>query len=282
MGWWYPKRRIINVKGGIKAQSRKGGSGQNWWAMRWNQVLQEYDMGARLSRGRTYARKGQVKNITIRKGAVTASVYGSSRYDVEVKITVISDAEWKNIAKAIFARPAIATQLVAGKMPEGVNDVFTSLDMNLFPRIDDMETDCTCPDWANPCKHIAAVYLLLGEEFDRDPFLIFRLRGIKRAKLLMMAGVNGNTEPDRTEPHANTIALEADPSGFWGTVRDKSSARDVGNAIIPSIPAALVKQLGSFPFWRGNDNFLASMEEIYENASKMGTRVFLGEYSKDT
>ena len=138
----------------------------------------------------------------------------------------------------------------------------------MFPdRGDDLETDCSCPDWSNPCKHVAAVYLLLGEEFDRDPFLIFRMRGMDREDLL-------GPEFRRSAQTLEAPALPAEPlppevEEFWSnpitTLQDKDHA---GPATMPEMDAALVRQLGRFPLWQGNREFVPSMQHIYQTASQ--------------
>ncbi|MDE0090502.1 MAG: SWIM zinc finger family protein [Thaumarchaeota archaeon] len=335
MSFWgyYKRRKPKRVSGGIKAQSKKGQFGQNWWAKRWNEVLEGYDIGERLGRGRAYARKGQVASIDISRGLVTARVRGSMDYKVRIDIQTLEESQWEDVAKAVLARPAAAASLLAGQIPDDAEDVFDELGLSLFPRRMDLETDCTCPDWSNPCKHIAAVYLLLAEEFDRDPFLIFRLRGIERKKMLKMLGLEdkaakrGGKKPPlyKAVTRSSRIKpLPADPDDFWrggvdvedagvGVIQSRTAGgggngirpgkgvaprsrgspkrsdagkghADTGNGaqahelqeIVPAIPAAMVKQLGSFPFWRGEQNFIESMEEMYEKASGLGIRAFLG------
>ena len=106
-------------------------------------------------------------------------------YDVEISVQTIDAADWERLRQALAEQPVIAASLLAGRMPENIEDTFKAVGLSMFPTSgDDLETDCSCPDWSNPCKHIAAIYLLLGEEFDRDPFLIFRIRGMDREDLL--------------------------------------------------------------------------------------------------
>ena len=104
---------------------------------------------------------------------------------MSITVQTISPQEWEHVQEAMAEQPIIAASLLSGRMPDNIEETFTSVGLSMFPnRRDDLETDCSCPDWSNPCKHIAAVYLLLGEEFDRDPFLIFRMRGMDREDLL--------------------------------------------------------------------------------------------------
>lgn len=280
MSWYYyPPRKKMVVKDGIRAQSKRGDFGDSWWAKRWNQTLGEYNMGERLGRGRSYARNGRIKSINIQKGLVTAVVYGSSKYKVRISIDMIPTQTWEIITKKIFSTPVIAAKLLAGEMHEDMEEIFTKSGVRLFPKLNNIETDCTCPDWANPCKHIAAVYLILGEEFDRDPFLLFKMRGMEREEMLKMAGLqdmspNKNAKKDKKSKEPEFIELD----GFWGS-HAKMAEPEVES--IPAVHAALVKNLGSFPFWRSEENFIESMESIYQKASELGIRALAGDPSEN-
>jgi uncharacterized Zn finger protein len=209
MGRWYRhdypffERSIPKeVNGGIKAQSKRGTFGENWWAKRWIGVLESFNIGARLGRGRSYARRGQVLSIEIDTGRVHAKVQGSrpKPYDVKIEIKVLSAPDWKKLAGALSREMIFTAKLLAGQMPPDIESVFDRTKLSLFPRrLEDLKTDCSCPDWSNPCKHIAAVYYLLGEEFDRDPFLIFRLRGMNREEFLgLLAGAGQEAAPEKS------------------------------------------------------------------------------------
>lgn len=191
MSWryndYFPPSKPKAVKGGIKAESQRGGFGKSWWAKRWIAVLESFNIGARLGRGRSYARRGQVSSIDIKKGVVEAKVQGSKAkpYSVTIKISPLSRTDWDKLGQALSTQALFAAKLLAGEMPQDIEEAFQKAGLSLFPRkLQDLSTDCSCPDWSNPCKHIAAVYYLLGEEFDRDPFLIFRLRGMEREEFL--------------------------------------------------------------------------------------------------
>ena len=188
---FYPRSRPRAVQGGIKAQSKAGSFGENWWAKRWLSVLESFKLGARLARGRTYARGGQVLAIEVGKGAVTAQVQGSRPrpYDVTIRMKTLGDGQWEQVLRVLSGKALFVAKLLAGEMPQDIEEVFRQAKVSLFPeKRGDLRTDCSCPDDANPCKHIAAVYYLLGEEFDRDPFLLFRLRGLGRDELLARLG----------------------------------------------------------------------------------------------
>jgi uncharacterized Zn finger protein len=276
---YFKRSRPLEVKGGIKAQSQRGSFGQSWWARRWIEVLEGLDDGARLSRGRSYARRGQVVSIDIDRGSVAAQVQGSRPrpYKVSIQVKTLTPEDWSRLAQTLATRAIFAARLLAGEMPDNVEDAFQEAGLSLFPgRRDDLETECSCPDWSNPCKHIAAVYYIVGEEFDRDPFLIFRLRGIEREELTGLVG---------SQPEAALLAdieeepppepLPQQPHDFWGAATPEPDHHD--DVYIPAVPAALPKRLGNFPLWRGRDRFLTVMENAYGAASAAGLSVFLGE-----
>lgn len=303
MGWyddyWYYRRTTPKtVKGGIKARTRRGSFGETWWAKRWVETFEEMaynsDNSNRLSRGRSYARSGQTAKLKIEKGMITAKVQGSQSYPykVEINIKPIPMKNWKKIAKSISQRVYYIAKLTAGQMPADIEELFDDLDLSLFPTNEkQLRTDCSCPDWANPCKHIAAVLYLLAEEFDRDPFLIFKLRGITCDELLALIGEYSGgmfqsigeeqevVEPlkvqetqDTKDKEATLIPLSSDADKFW-----KGNALPgelPGEIKQPPYPAALPKQAGHFPFWRGDDPFMESMENIYRHASKTGMQMF--------
>jgi len=278
------------AKGGIKAQSKRGTFGESWWAKRWIVVLESFNIGARLGRGRSYARSGQVLSVEIDKGKVRAKVQGSrpKPYDIKMEIKTLSSDSWQKLAKAFSNQAIFAAKLLAGEMPEDIEKAFKGAGLSLFPeKLKDLETNCSCPDWSNPCKHIAAVYYLLGEEFDRDPFLIFKLRGMNREELLeILGGVSKKADKGRSKRKPTSIPekekdillsepLCADVSIFWN---GSSLPEDfLGEVRVPPVPAALLKRLGNFPFWRGKERFFEALEAVYVRSSTHGLDVFLGE-----
>lgn len=296
MGRWdyygyFPPSRPKEVKGGIKAQSSKGNFGVSWWAKRWISILEGFNIGARLGRGRSYARKGQVLKIAIEPGLVKAEVQGSrsTPYKIKIGIQPLSTQEWQKLIRFLSKQALFMAKLLAGEMPGDIEKAFQEVGLALFPqRHQDLKTDCSCPDWSNPCKHIAAVYYLLGEEFDRDPFLIFNLRGLGRSDLLRHLGAEqaGTTKiskvrtkklpvPEIMETGAPSEPLINDPLFFWeGAV---VSDTIFGEVKVPPVQAALPKRLGNFPFWRGESPFLAEMESLYGKASLNGLDFFLGQ-----
>jgi uncharacterized Zn finger protein len=275
------------VKGGIKAQSKNGSFGENWWAKRWIDTLESFNIGARLVRGRRYARSGQVLSIEIVKGCVTSEVQGSrmTPYHVEIHLRPFTSGAWKRFVDALIAQPYYMAILMNGRIPDEIEEVFKIAKLSMFPaKMNDLKTTCSCPDWSNPCKHIAAVYYLLGEEFDRNPFLIFTLRGIEQKALLSLVHKNAPARQDtenagrkvKRKSHSVRTALPTDPDSFWG----KSDARHdfLGEIAVPETHAALPKRLGNFPFWRGEKIFIDTLAAMYEEASEAGFDIVAGDF----
>jgi uncharacterized Zn finger protein len=278
MGRWdfydryFPPSRPRAAKGGIRAQSKRGGFGESWWAKRWITVLEGFHIGARLQRGRRYARLGQVLSIEIEKGIIRARVQGSrpKPYDITIKVKSLGRAAWKKVADSVAGQAVFASKLLGGEMPHEMEEVLRAGGVSLFPeRYNDLDTDCSCPDWSNPCKHIAAVYYLLGEEFDRDPFLIFRMRGVDREEFMTLLGESGSSRRPEAicrppEP------LPAAPSRFWkagGALPDDLLGDAPDPETIPRAGAAVSRRLGKFPFWRGDGALQDFLEAAYNAAA---------------
>jgi uncharacterized Zn finger protein len=259
---YYPPSRPRAAKGGIRAEAQRGAFGASWWAKRWIEVLEGFQIGARLQRGRRYARSGQVLSVEIGKGKIAARVQGSrpAPYKVEIEVKPLPKEAWVKVARVASGQAVFASQLLGGAMPQQMEEVFRGAGVSLFPeRYHDLVTECSCPDWSNPCKHIAAVYYLLGEEFDRDPFLIFRMRGMSREEFLGLLGTRSAAAAEALPPEP----LPAAPSRFWagGPLPEQTPVEAA------SAGAALPRRLGKFPFWRGSLSFFDFLEAVYVRAS---------------
>ena len=183
---WEPTRPI-RVEGGIRAKSQRGSIGQEWWSRRYIEVLESYGMSGRLSRGRSYARSGQVVAFTLSSGKVNAKVQGSrpKPYDVRIGVPALTKTQWRAVEERLAGQALFRAKLLAGEMPHEIEEVFADCGTPLFPDdFDDMDMSCSCPDWGMPCKHLAAVCYVLAEAFDADPFAMLAWRGRSRDDLL--------------------------------------------------------------------------------------------------
>jgi uncharacterized Zn finger protein len=161
--------------------------GSTWWAKQWISALENLLAGdaGRLGRGRTYARGGRVSRVAVEGSKVTARVTGSRVYQVTIAVGALTDSAWTAAVTAMARQASFAAALLSGTMPQHIDDVFRSTGATLFPTTRaELRTTCTCPDWGDPCKHVAAVHYLLGDTLDRDPYLLFELRGRTKAQLL--------------------------------------------------------------------------------------------------
>jgi uncharacterized Zn finger protein len=198
--------RPREVKNGLTARSERGDIGEQWWSRRFIGVLESFALGTRLTRGRSYARKGQVISLVIEPGEVTAEVQGSrvTPYRVKIGLKKFSELVWAKVEVVLAEQALHSAQLLAGEFPRELEPVFAQTGAPLFPaRLADLDLRCTCPDQAVPCKHIAAVFYLLAERFDDDPFLILRWRGRGREALLdRLRALRGDEEVEETESEA--------------------------------------------------------------------------------
>jgi uncharacterized Zn finger protein len=198
--WWeYEPSGPIAVEGGVRARSKRGAIGEQWWSRRFIAVLESYGMAGRLQRGRSYARRGQVIEFQLAPGEVTALVQGSRPrpYQVSVMIRLLTVAQWRAVEARLASQALFRARLLAGEMPAEIEEVFASCGTPLFPQAaGDLEMDCSCPDWEVPCKHLAAVCYVLAEAFDDDPFAMLAWRGKPRDELL--AALRGRPAGSRT------------------------------------------------------------------------------------
>jgi len=260
-----------------------------------------------------------VIEVEYEKGSVTAMVQGSrdAPYLVRMHFAVLSAADWRRFLGAVGKDVELGGGLFRGEFPPEADAVFTELNLSLFPSGQgDLKAACSCPDPANPCKHVAAVYYALGEEIDRNPFLLFQLRGLDRTALMEalaktpaaraalvappvaeaaarreVVRANGNAEnltpaalgPDPLSPREEP--LPADPQLFWagagpGPAPGLGSVQrgEVDKDVhVPRIPGALAQRLGGYPFWRGSNACSVVIDQIYRASSHTGLSIYLGE-----
>jgi uncharacterized Zn finger protein len=263
---------------------------RSWWGQKFIDALEEITDAGRLSRGRSYASGGKVKNFEIQNGRIQAQVRGSVNpyfgvykeplYTTEIEIQPISAAKWAAAIAYIASKAGFISKLLLNEIPENIEEAFETLGLHLLPhKRTDLETSCSCPDWSNPCKHIAGVYYLVAAEIDRDPFLLFELRGLSRQALqdelsksplgmALSAELTGQqTEPVPTESYytkLETKTLKTVPNlrDFW---HGKKRLPKIEPIVQSSVPAILVKKQGDFPpFWHKDQSFIAVMEDLYQ------------------
>jgi uncharacterized Zn finger protein len=287
-GYWphYEPARPKPVKNGIKTKNERGAIGETWWSKRWIHVLESLGMGARLDRGRSYARRGQVVSIDVQKSVVTAKVQGSrpKPYSITIRLVSLSDKDWDKVIDIMASQAIFAAKLLSGEMPQNIEEAFVEAKVSLFPRSGkDLDTDCSCPDYANPCKHIAAVYYILAERFDSDPFLIFKLRGRTKEEIIqalrkkrgqiLVEKKQKSTEAE-IMPDSSVTPIEDCLGNFWQAGEALDSF--ITNPALPEIEGAILKRLGKPPLAIGGENMTTLMTKAYAVASKSALRAALG------
>ncbi|TDE20860.1 SWIM zinc finger family protein [Actinomadura sp. 6K520] len=229
---------------GIRARNRRGSIGTQWWSRRFIDLLESFADTGRLSRGRTYARKGQVFDLKVAPHEVTAKVWGSAPdpYEVALGIDAIGEADWRAVEKELASRAVFRARLLAGEMPPEIEWVFAELGLALFPgAASDLHLMCDCPDWGDPCKHAAAVLYLLAEAFDDDPFLILQWNGRSRDQLLAALRRGTETEPDPLDMADEPLTA----AGFWAPPSRMAHLRD--RPATPPVPPGFVLQMAAPP-----------------------------------
>ncbi|NMG60185.1 hypothetical protein E1H12_17090 [Geitlerinema sp. P-1104] len=264
---------------------------KTWWGQKFIEALESFCDPNRLKRGRSYANSRKIIDFEKNKGEVLARVRGSVNpyfgvykeplYKTEVKIAPIPKKDWTKIIQKLSTNASFVSRLLLNEIPENIEDCFEEAGYNFLPHSSqDFQTDCTCPDWSNPCKHIAGVCYRLAEELDHDPFLLFELRGLSREALqkelkktplgnaLASGLVEDTVEPEPVESYYTVPQSQAVPDSlslkeFWlGSKRIPEAPPSRGGA---SVSGIVVKKQGDNPeFWDGDRSFLETMDDIYE------------------
>lgn len=262
--WYYEAKPTIQTDEGIKARSQRGAFVKHWWADRWLAAMEKLMDQGRLQRGRRYARQGQVLSLVEGKGQISAQVQGSHPrpYKVQIEVAPLSEAEWAQVLQAMGERPLFVASLLAGEMPQTIEEVFSQAGLSLFPhRAGELMQACSCPDWAEVCKHLAAVHYILAERFDEDPFLLFRLRGMEQARLLAALGPAAPLE-EAVAPPTYEMAPPLDEviGDFWQMGPSAAPLRP--QIAPPDVPYPLLARLGEPEFLPEARRWLAPLYDM--------------------
>ncbi|NET36750.1 MAG: hypothetical protein F6K19_32770 [Cyanothece sp. SIO1E1] len=274
---------------------------RTWWGQRFIESLEKFTDSGRLGRGRSYARGGKVKSFEISNGLVTAKVRGSVNpyfgvykeplYTTKIEFQPISKAKWSAVIALVASKASLISKLLMNEIPDNIEAAFATLGLNLLPKQkSDFVTSCSCPDYSNPCKHIAGVHYLVAAELDRDPFLLFELRGLSREALktelaksplgmaLSAELANQDLAPHPVDSYYPALASTAPTAtatlkDFWQGA--KRLPQTIEAPPPASVPAILVKKQGDFPpFWHKESSFITAMEELYERVRTKNRDVF--------
>jgi len=264
---------------------------RTWWGKRFIAALEAFTDPARLGRGRSYASGGKIKEYQINRGKITAKVRGSINpyfgvyteplYNTTIEIKPISSTDWAKAIAHTSSKASFVSKLLMNEVPDKIEEAFAELNLNLLPNSrKDFTTKCSCPDYSNPCKHIAGVYYLVASELDSSPFLLFEIRGLEREKLLqelaksplgqvLSSAMTTEKQPldsatsYYTQPEKVSVSESVTLKEFW--LGHKRLPQTIESASSATIPAILIKKAGDFPpFWKKDNSFIEVMEELYQ------------------
>lgn len=257
---------------------------REWWSQRWLELLDSYRFKKRLERARNYARQGNILSIKFENAKVLADVQGSEPepYNVSLSLDSFSDEEWGFIVETMSQRAIFAAKLLAGEMPQNIEEVFTANGLSLFPfTLSEVHSKCSCPDKANPCKHIGAIYYQLADRFSEDPFVLFQLRG--RTKETIISDLRKLRSVNVADTEAETLEVEESINkqknslildNFWQYNQPLESSLVV---IAPSTGETVLDVLGSIPLAKEDENLaninstdivMKYLNSLYKDASQ--------------
>ena len=255
---------------------------QEWWVERWLDLLSSYRFKKRLERGRSYAREGNVLTIDFADSKAKATVQGSNAepYRVSISLDSFSKEDWNFVITKMSEKAVFSAQLLAGEMPESIEAVFTQSGLSLFPfTLNEVRSRCTCPDKANPCKHIAAVYYRLGERFSEDPFIIFQLRGrtknqiierlrqLRSQKAIANPAIQAEAKAIIDSVKTSIEETSETPKGFWQY--DEALESSLVAIVPPSEQKTVLDILGKMPLPPADAEAIQQyLKEIYQTTGQ--------------
>ncbi|WP_051242977.1 SNF2-related protein, partial [Azohydromonas australica] len=233
--------------------------GTTWWGAQWLQALAQIDYDSRLPRGRAYANRGAVRDLKVHEGRIRAHVQGSrpKPYVVDIHVPQVDAADAERLAERLATDPGLIARLLNRELDPAVLKEATTLGIQVFPRRwKDLRMECSCPDWAVPCKHLAAVVYLLSCEIDADPYLVFKLRGIDLQTLLGQHGVAVDAEAERALPTGALALFEDDPeSAPPEPVHDPDALARIDFTAVPELCESLWRLLPAQPVFHRSGDF---------------------------
>lgn len=273
---------------------------KTWWGEKFIEALEVFTEEGRLSRGRSYRGDNRILNFELSKGVIKAKVRGNKnpyfgvykepKYNITIKIKEISRAMWTDLIKAISGKAGFISGLLMNEMPDNIEDVFSEMGLHLLPYDEeDFHTKCSCPDRANPCKHIAGVYYRFASELDKDPFLMFKLRGLEQkelqkelekttlGKILLSGLTQEEVIPEVSHSYYTKIEKESPQKEislkeYWeGSKKLPQNIEPLPETVITGV---LIKKQGDYPpFWEKDISFIETMEEFYNRVREKNKKL---------
>ncbi|NEQ39705.1 MAG: hypothetical protein F6K40_27015 [Okeania sp. SIO3I5] len=261
---------------------------KEWWTQQWIDLLNSYRFKKRLERARNYARQGNVLSLEFKEQRIIAQVQGTAPepYKLSLWLDTFTDEDWSYIIETMSERAIFTAKLLAGEMPQNIEEVFAANGLRLFPfTLDDINAKCDCPDPKRVCKHIAAVYYLLGDRFSDDPFLLFQLRGRTKEKILEeLRQKRGQSEDEKIQNEESFVNSPIITSAtqknlkieqFW----EYNQQLDSSLIVITPSPSneTVLDVLGQIPLGASADIVMDSFQKIYQNISQEAVIIALNQ-----
>jgi uncharacterized Zn finger protein len=285
--WDMDSTEPLPVENGMRAHSQEGSFTKSWWAGRWVRALTQVISATRLVRGKAYARHGQVLDMNVQVGLIVARVQGTrpTPYRVRIEVKILENAEWTRAIEAMSSQAIYAAQLLNGEMPHDIEEVFRAVGVMLFPELrGSLVAECSCPDESKPCKHVAAVCLLVGELLDDDPFLLFTMRG--RTKEQIMAALRDKRAehatapvPGAHPPQTHALVVDTPLEDCLGTFWQMGSEIETVQVHVaaPAVEMELLKMLG-VPSFMGDETLSERLSDVYHTVSRKALDIAFGEH----
>lgn len=266
---------------------------KTWWGQKFIEALEDFTELGRLQRGRAYSSDKRILKFDIKNNIITATVRGNKnpyfgvyeepKYKIKIELTKISADDWSKITKKLTKNTAWLSKLLLNEMPDNIEEAFYGMKIKPLPKAKkEFKVKCSCPDYASPCKHIAGVYYRVATMLDKDPFLLFQLRGLThkdlqkqlsssplgKAFITQLSDINevSVSKHRYTQPSKTKYPKEISIREFWGA---NTEIKTNTSANVHNIPALLIKKQGDYPqFWQRENSFLQAMEDIYTHVVK--------------
>lgn len=248
--------------------------GQTWWGAQWLNALSQIDFDNRLPRGRSYANKGSVTKIEIQQGNIHAKVKGSRSqpYTVRIEVPAMPIPQVKGLLDALAHDPMIISRMLNRELDSAVLEHAKMLNINIFPaRWSDLSMYCSCPDWAVPCKHLAAVIYLISREIDGNPFIVFLLKGVDLIQELEARHISIESEARAALPAAGDLLAQSQSHQHATAVLDAVDVADYSTldySTLPDLSVSLVNVLPANPAFFQQGDFRVIYEKVMKRVTK--------------
>lgn len=267
-GGWYPRKEKPVIKEGTGI--RGGGKyGATWWGQQWLRAFDQISDSNRLPRGRTYANNGSVRTIQIDKNVINAKVQGSYLYDIKIEIPLFSSSQQQQIKKIVVENPDLLARLLNRELPTELDEICATEGIDIFPKSwHSFKASCSCPDWAMPCKHLAAVIYLIANEIDKNPFVVFSLHGNDLPASLEKAGYSVSVSSASKITKLEELQILQSEVGEGSFQFDPDLLDAIDFSVVPECRDNLLAILSERPVFYPSGDFKALLKKVWTQVAK--------------